>query len=81
MKLRLIPDWRRAWRFFTMQAAAAGTLLSLVQLEVLPLARFAIPEETWPWVLLGFCIASIVLRLIAQSMPPPPSPSAQEPRP
>ncbi len=63
---RLIPDWRLAWRFASVRAAALLTLLSIVQAEVLPLIQFAIPAGAWPYVTAGFGIAIIVVRLIAQ---------------
>jgi hypothetical protein len=63
---RLIPDWRMAWRFASVRAAALLTLLSIVQAEVLPLIQFSIPATAWPYVTAGFGIAILVVRLIAQ---------------
>ena len=75
MRLRLIPDWKRAWRYFSVWAATALTLASLVQADVLPLFRFAIPAEKWPWVSACMGTLIIVLRMLSQTPPAPPAPA------
>lgn len=77
--MTLIPDWRRAWRFLSVQAAVLLALLSVLQAEVLPLFEFAVPPERWPWVTAGFGTAIVLLRLLAQSLPDEPPQAAQEP--
>jgi hypothetical protein len=62
----LIPDWRIAWRFASVRAAALLTLLSVLQAEVLPLIRFAVPDKWWPFVTAAFGIAIVLARLFAQ---------------
>lgn len=81
MKLSLIPDWRKSWRFSSMWGAAALALLSFLQTDlpgmllallldvqqsVLPLAQPLIPAEYWPWVTLGIAVVIAVLRVIYQ---------------
>lgn len=61
-----IPEWRRAWRLTSVQAAALLAALSVLQAEVLPLIEFAVPQCWWPWVTAGFGIAIVLLRVIAQ---------------
>lgn len=68
--MKLIPDWRRAWRWFSVQAAAGLAVLSFLQAQVLPLYQFAIPPKLWPWVTAGFGTAIVLLRVVAQSEPP-----------
>lgn len=73
--MKLITDWRRAWRFASVQAAVLLALLSVLQAEVLPLFEFAVPPERWPWVTAGFGTAIVLLRLLAQSLPDAPGAS------
>lgn len=64
--MRLIPDWRIAWRFLSVQAAVVLALLSGLQAEVLPLAQPLIPPQYWPWVSGGLALVIVVLRLVKQ---------------
>ncbi len=64
--MKLIPDWRLAWRFASVQAALLLALLSGLQAEVLPLVVPLFPEHAWPWVSGGLALAVVVLRLMAQ---------------
>lgn len=64
--MKLIPDWKRALRFASVQAALALAVLSFLQVQVLPLFQFAIPADVWPWVSAGFGTAIAVLRVVAQ---------------
>lgn len=64
--MSLIPNWRAAWRFASVQAAALLALLSFLQVTVLPLYQFAIPADVWPWVTAGFGTAIGVLRVLSQ---------------
>lgn len=63
---KLIPEWREAWRFTSVQAAAVLTLLSMLQAEVLPLIQFAVPPHLWPYVTASFGVAIVMLRLQLQ---------------
>lgn len=72
--MKLIPDWKRAWRFASVQAAVLLALLSFLQVQVLPLFQFAIPADVWPWVTAGFGTAIAVLRVWQQAMPAEPDP-------
>jgi len=62
----LIPDWRKAWRFTSVRAAALLALLSAAQTDVLPLLQGLVPVRVWPWITLGFAAAIVVLRILAQ---------------
>lgn len=63
---RLIPHWRRAWRFMSVQAAALLALLSMLQADVLPYLQPVIDPRHWPYVTAGLSLAIVLLRLIAQ---------------
>lgn len=64
--MKLIPDWKLAWRFMSVQAGVVLALLSGVQAEVLPLVTPLFPADKWPYVSGGLALAVVVLRLIAQ---------------
>lgn len=64
--MKLIPEWRAALRFASVQAALLLAVLSFLQASVLPLWQFAIPADVWPWLSAGFGTAIAVLRLVAQ---------------
>jgi hypothetical protein len=66
MNLKLIPDWRLAWRFLSVQAAALLAVLSGIQGEVLPLVQPLFPADKWPWVSGALAIAIVLLRVMAQ---------------
>lgn len=62
----LIPDWKRAWQFLSVQAALLLALLSGLQAEVLPLVSPLFPAPVWPWVSGGLALVVVLLRLVAQ---------------
>lgn len=68
-RLSLIPEWRQAWRFASVQAATVLTVLSMVQAEVLPLVQPVFSDRAWPFVSGGLAFAIVLLRLIAQQQP------------
>jgi len=63
---RLIDNWQRSWRLFSMWLAAALVALSVLQEEVLPLIGFAIPLRWYPWVNAALGVGIIALRAVAQ---------------
>lgn len=66
MNLKLIPDWRLAWRFLSVQAAMVLALLSGIQGEVLPLVEPLFPADKWPWVSGTLALLIVVLRIVDQ---------------
>ena len=63
---RLICGWRQAFVLKTVWAGAAITLLSLLQLQILPLFQFVIPAEVFPWITSVLGTTVIVLRRFEQ---------------
>lgn len=63
---KLIPDFRLAWRFLSVQAALLLSVLSGIQADVLPLVQPLVPADKWPWVSGGLALAIIVLRVLDQ---------------
>ena len=64
--LRFIPDWKKCWRFASVQAASLLAVLSLLQLQALPLLEPLVPASKWPWVTAGFGLLIVALRIISQ---------------
>lgn len=64
--MKLIADWRLAWRFLSVQAAVLLAVLSGIQGEVLPLVAPLFPANVWPWVSGGLALAIVLLRLVKQ---------------
>ena len=64
--MRLIPDWKLAWKFMSVQAGVLLALLSGIQADVLPLVTPLFPADKWPYVSGGLALAVVVLRLVAQ---------------
>lgn len=66
--IKLIPNWRVAYRFASVVVSAALVVLSTIQAEALPLLQPIVPADKWPWVsgLLG--LAVIFARLVDQGL-------------
>ena len=64
MKKRLIPDWREAWRFLSVQAAGALALLSLAY-DYLPAIQQHVGPLSGAWVA-GASAIIIIARIFAQ---------------
>jgi hypothetical protein len=79
MKLRLIPEWRQAWRFNSVQLAALLTLLSLVQTQLLPQIEPVVPPKYWPYVTTAIGVAIGLVRIVQQVLPGRDHP-AEEPK-
>ena len=76
--MTFIPDWRKAHKFLSLQAAVLLAVLSVLQAQVLPLIQFAVPPQYWPYVSAAFGIAIVLLRLLNQPAldePPTQAPS------
>lgn len=61
--MKLISNWRQAWRLNSVQAATLLAFLSMLQANVLPQVQALIPADLWPYVSGAIALAIIVLRL------------------
>ncbi|MFE3838718.1 hypothetical protein [Pseudogemmobacter sonorensis] len=61
--MRLIPDWRRAWRYHSTQSMAVLAVLPLVWIEIPPDLKSHIPGALMPWILSAVALAGILGRL------------------
>lgn len=64
--MKLIPDWRSAWRWFSVQALAAIAMLPVVWPALPPEAHQWVPESWRPWIIVALAAGGIVGRLIDQ---------------
>lgn len=64
--MKLIPDWRKAWRYLSVQATALLALLSAVQANLLPSIQPIVPAHYWPYVTAAFGVAIGILRILPQ---------------
>lgn len=67
--MKLIPEWRSAWRFSSVQMLALLALLQGLRAEVLPLFEFALSERQMNWVVALLALLIMVLRVLAQNLP------------
>lgn len=64
--MKLIPNWRRAWRMLSVQAMTAAGVLQ-VAWETQPDAIKAVVPSAWvPWITVGVLVFGIVGRLVHQ---------------
>lgn len=68
--MALIPDWREAWRWFSVQAFAVIIALPIVWAALPPDVKSMVPDSWHPWVMLAIAVAGIAGRVIDQKKPP-----------
>jgi hypothetical protein len=67
--MKLVDDWRQAWRFNSVRVAAILGMLSLLQSDVLPYVQPLVPAKFWPYVTLGLAVLIGVFRIVQQNLP------------
>lgn len=65
--MNIIPDWRSAWRWFSVQALAIIALLPVVWPTLPPSVTAWVPESWRPWIIVALAIGGIAGRLIDQN--------------
>lgn len=68
--MKLIPDWKQAWRWFSVQALAAIMALPIVWGMLPADVKGFLPDVWEPWVFVVLAAAGIVGRLIDQNRQP-----------
>lgn len=61
--MRLVQDWKDAWKWHSAQALAALALLPIVWMELPPDVKAFIPEAWQPWIVMGLAFGGLVGRL------------------
>lgn len=64
--MRLVSDWRSAWRWFSVQALALVALLPVIWAELPPDLREWVPEAWRPWIVAAIAAAGLVGRIVDQ---------------
>lgn len=72
MKPALIPDWRDAWRWFSVQAMTLAVALQGAWLAVPDDLRVTVPPLVAHGITIGLLVFGIVGRLIDQPIKVPP---------
>jgi protein-S-isoprenylcysteine O-methyltransferase Ste14 len=65
--MKLIPNWREAWRWFSVQALAALVLLPVVWMALPPDIKGFLPDSWEPWTLMFIAGAGLIGRLVDQN--------------
>jgi hypothetical protein len=64
--MKLVPDARRSWRWFSVQVLTALAAAPLIWASIPPDVQAFLPEAWRPWVLAAMAVAGIAGRLIDQ---------------
>ena len=64
--MRLIPDWRKCWRYYSTQALVALAALPLVWASIPVEVQMMVPDAWRPWLLSAMALAGIAGRLVKQ---------------
>lgn len=70
--LKLVPDWRSAWRWFSVQAFAAIALLPMVWASLPADLKGYIPPGWGKYIVIGIALAGVIGRMIDQKKAPAP---------
>jgi ABC-type uncharacterized transport system permease subunit len=65
--MTIIPDWRRAWRWFSVQALVVLAALPLVWSTLPADLRAYLPDGWEPYVLLAVAIGGLAGRFVDQT--------------
>lgn len=64
--MKLIPNWRRAWRMFSVQAMAAVAVLQTAWPQIPDDIKASWPPHLVHWVTVALVVAGVVGRVVAQ---------------
>lgn len=65
--MKLIPDWRQAWRWFSVQALGALIVLPLVWPTLPPQVTAWVPPSWQPWIIVLIAGGGVLGRLVDQN--------------
>ena len=64
--MKLVPDWKESWRWFSVQVLAVLAALPLVWVALPADVKGYLPDSLEPWVLFVLAAGGIVGRLVDQ---------------
>lgn len=69
--MKLIPDWRNAWKWFSVQALAILIALPVLWMGLPADVKAMVPEAWKPWIMVAIAVAGFAGRLVDQNKAPP----------
>lgn len=72
--MRFVPDWKQAWKWFSMQVYAVIFALPIVWMGLPPDVKAMVPDGWEPWIFVVLAIAGGLGRVIDQNLPKTPAP-------
>jgi len=67
--MKLVSDWKRAWRWFSVQAMAVAAAIPLVWMSLPPELKGSISDDWLPWIASAVAVAGILGRVVEQDKP------------
>lgn len=64
--MKLIPEWRRSWRFFSMQAMALAVAVQSAWVVLPDEMRATLPDSWLRYLTIGLLVAGALGRLVDQ---------------
>jgi len=68
--MKFIPDWRQAWKWFSVQAFAIIIALPMIWAGLPADVKAYLPDEWKPWIMVAIAAAGILGRIIDQNKAP-----------
>lgn len=68
--MHIIPEWRQAWRMFSVQALALIAAITAFWQDLPPEVLAVIPPEWSQYIIAGLALAGLIGRLIDQRTRP-----------
>lgn len=66
MKIRLVEDWRKAYKWFSVHVMAWGAVVTAAYLEAPAEFKAAIPQEWVSRISIAMLVLGVVVRLLKQ---------------
>jgi hypothetical protein len=64
--MRLVENWKQAWKMFSVQALALLAALPVVWMTLPEDVKAMVPADWMKWIMVAIAIGGLVGRLIAQ---------------
>lgn len=64
--MKLVPNWRESWRWFSVQALVAIAALPMVWAEMPADLKAAVPDGSLMWITVALALAGMIGRVVDQ---------------
>lgn len=78
--MKLIDEWRSAWRFFSVQANAIGLAFATTYTAMYDTLKEALPPQWMGGITMTIFVGGIVARMVSQGKQNPPCPPTEIPK-